>query len=247
LNITFACGCPVSNILCISLVSNDVEPGIDYHVPLGQGVPHKSGPIQLSFDTMIPWETDIIKGIVHAHPNIQPMIAYDYWNKKCSNHVDNISRCPSVNVSLSSGPVPKRTLRSISIIFPLFLGFFCYYRKRHHLLEHDLSAPHTSLAFLLAFQIQHSFWNHLRRIEKLHQYQPMPLDHFLSIDHLGAHLHISTTTIFTIPVESSDLLELDLLPAQRTKAFGSILCFGLPFVDPLSLFEVGPCTQESAI
>jgi hypothetical protein len=137
LNITFACGCPLSNILCISLISNVVEPGIDYYVPLGQGVPHDSGPIQFPFDTMIPWETGIIKGIVHAHPNMQPMIAYDHWKKKCSNHVDNIPRCPNVNVSLSSGPVPKRTLRSISIIFRLFLGFIRYYRKGHHLLEHS--------------------------------------------------------------------------------------------------------------
>jgi hypothetical protein len=64
----------------------------------------------------------------------------------------------------------------------------------------------------------------------------MPVDHFSSIDQLASHLHITQSMIFTIPVESTDLCDLDLPSDQKTKAFGSLFCVGLPHLWTLCLF-----------
>jgi hypothetical protein len=73
-------------------------------------------------------------------------------------------------------------------------------------------------------------------IAKFHQFKPMPTNHFFTIDDLAAYLRISQTMIFTIPVESSDLDDLDLPSDQKIKAFGSLFCFGLPHLWTLCLF-----------
>jgi hypothetical protein len=239
-NVSFKCGCPVPNLIRPSLAVHDQENVIHYYVPSNQGIPHDSLPLHHPSDSMNPWEIELIKEIVDAQPNLQPMIAYDLWTKSCSNQVDCISRCPDLSPRLSPGAVPRRSLHSISIIFPLFLGFFRYNRKRHRLLLRELGAPPTSVAFLWSFQTKHSFWDHLQMIEKLHQFKPMPTNHFSTINDLAAYLPISPTIVFTIPVESSDLDDLDLPSDQKIKAFGSLFCFGLPhcFVDSLSLFAV---------
>jgi hypothetical protein len=64
----------------------------------------------------------------------------------------------------------------------------------------------------------------------------MPVDHFSSIDQLASHLHITQSMIFTIPVESTDLCDLNLPSDQKTKAFGSLFCVGLPHLWTLCLF-----------
>jgi hypothetical protein len=123
-NISFDCGCLVHNIIRISLAEHDQEYVIHYFVPSNQGIPHDSSPTHFPSDSMNPWEIELIKGIVDAQPNLQPMIAYDLWTKTCSNRVDCISRCPDLSPRLSTGAVPRRSLHSISTIFPLFLGNF---------------------------------------------------------------------------------------------------------------------------
>jgi hypothetical protein len=59
---------------------------------------------------------------------------------------------------------------------------------------------------------------------------------FASIDQLASFLHITPTMIFTIPVETSDLQELKLPPAQKMQAFASVFCFGLPHLWTICLF-----------
>jgi hypothetical protein len=234
-NITFECWCPVvpANIIRLTIFGDVLH----YCVPQAQGIPHGSSPDYFPSDSINPWEINIIKGIVHAQPNLQPMIAYNLWMKTCSTRVDNLSRCPDIPPSLSSEAVTKRTLQSISIIFPHFLSFFRYYRKRRrHILREESAPPPTSVAFLWSFQTKHSFWDHLRYIARVHQFKPVPVDHFPSIDQLASHLHITQTMIFTIPVESTDLCDLDLPSDQKTKAFGSLFCVGLPHLWTLCLF-----------
>jgi hypothetical protein len=93
-NITFECRCPVvpANIIRLTIFGDVLH----YYVPQAQGIPHDSSLDHFPSDFINPWEIDIIKGIVDAQPNLQPMIAYNLWTKTCSNHVDNLSRCPDI-------------------------------------------------------------------------------------------------------------------------------------------------------
>ena len=269
-NIIFACKCPTPTIIRLTLhVVPGLASNINYSVPIGQGIPHNEEPLHLPTDSIAPWEIDIIKGIVKGHTNMQPMVAYGLWTKLCTNHVDSVSRCPDPVPGVPYQVVTKRTLYSTGITFLQFLGFYKYYRKYTRGNKRELVAPPTSVAFLWAYQTEHSFWDHLRMITNKHQFVPMPTESFTSIDHLGEYLHIVPSMIFTIPVESTDLDQMDLPADQKMKAFGSLFCFGLPHLWTLCLFlreniqhrallsdftrfskmgfhlnEVGPCSHQ---
>jgi hypothetical protein len=73
-------------------------------------------------------------------------------------------------------------------------------------------------------------------LTELHHFQAMSPLSFASIDQLASFLHITPTMIFTIPVETSDLQELKLPPAQKMQAFASVFCFGLPHLWTICLF-----------
>jgi hypothetical protein len=236
-NIIWSCSCPVPAILRLTIAVDSVDiPFVDYYVPSGQGIPHDEVTSYPLGDTMTPWEIEELKSIVHQSPNMQPNLAYKLWIEKCTNYKDPLSRCPSAIPGIRCQVKTRRTLYSTSVIFNQFLGFFRYYRQYLRASKRDLSSPPTSIAYLWSFQTKHSFWDHLRFITDSFQFKPMPLDFFTSIDQLASYLHIGPTSIFTIPVECSDLDDLDLSPDQKTKALGSLFCFGLAHLWTLCLF-----------
>jgi hypothetical protein len=235
-HIIFWCSCrPVRNIIRLTLDNDSsLDSCIDYYVPSGQGIPHLDSPVL--GDSMSPWEIDILKDLIIKDPNIQPMVAHGSWTTACAIHLESPSRCPGPVPGIPDFAPTKRTLYSTSTTYIQFLGFFRYYRKHQRACKCDLSSPPTSVAYLWSYQTEHSFWDHLRLITDIHGFEPMPPEHFTSIDHLATHLRIDSSMIFTIPVECSDLEDLDLPHNQKMKAFGSLFCFGLPHLWTLCLF-----------
>jgi hypothetical protein len=148
-------------------------------------------------------------------------------------------------------PLPDVLVQSLEFLIPLqrkglyirpapptfsFLFFFWYYCKLQGACKRDLLSPPTSVAYLWSFQTEHSFWDHLRLITEFHQFEPLPAEHFTTIDHLATYLSIGPAMIFTVRVEFSDLDDLDLTHPQKMKAFGCLFCFDLLHLWTLCLF-----------
>jgi hypothetical protein len=238
-NITFSCSCPVPFRIRISRTSSDAvssESQIHYYVPHRQGIPHDGPLLYPSDESFQPWEIFILKEMIGKNRNMQPTNAYKLWTVACTNHEQLTSSCPAIFPSISSQPVPQRSLETISKLYPKFLAFFRYYRNHLRRSVQDLSTPSASVASLWSFQTKHSFWNHLQMLTDEHHFQPMPTHFFATIDQLASFLRITPTMIFTIPVDTTDLHELKLPPSQKMQAFGSVFCFGLPHLWTLCLF-----------